>query len=118
MPSLSADDPSGHAALEFTRKSATGRDEIRVGYRLRGTQLELLIWPALDRGPNMRPEIFLLLDDVTALQFRYLDATGTWQERWPTSDARNARDTLPRAVEIELTLRNGTRLRRIFALPS
>lgn len=118
LAALDAHDNGHDAALEFTRKSASGRDEVRLGYRLRGTQLELLIWPALDRAPNSRPEIHPLLDGVGSLRFRYLDTAGAWQEQWPVDASRDARAALPRAVEIELTLRDGTRLRRVFALPS
>lgn len=117
IPALAKDDTTDQTALEFTRKSATGRDEIRLAYRLRGTRLELLIWPALDRAPHTRPTIYPLLDDVTALRLRYFDATGVWQETWPPNDSKNNLYLLPLGVEIELTLRDGTRLTRIFALP-
>lgn len=115
---LASDDNSDQAALEFTRKSATGRDEIRVGYRLRGSQLELLIWPALDRAPNTRPAIYPLLDDITSLHLRYFDATGIWQDTWPPNDDKSSLYLLPLGVEIELILRDGTHLIRVFALPS
>lgn len=118
LPTLEANDTSSQATLEFTRKSVTGRDETRMGYRLRGTRLELLIWPALDRAPHTVPAIYPLLDEVTALRLRYLDATGLWQEYWPPNDDRNSLYLLPLGVEISLTLRDGTRLTRIFALPS
>jgi len=118
LAALDAQDRGTESALEFTRKSPSGRDEIRIGYRLRGTRLELLIWPVLDRAPNSRPEIHPLLDGVSSLRFRHLDAAGAWQEQWPADDSRETRAALPRAVEIELTLRDGTRLRRVFALPS
>jgi general secretion pathway protein J len=117
LPNRAASDQSDQTALEFTRKSTTGRNEIRLGYRLRGGQLELLIWPALDRAPNTPVEIHPLLDDVAALHLRYLDNAGLWQERWPVDDARNNLSLLPRGVEIELTLRDGLHLRRMFALP-
>jgi general secretion pathway protein J len=89
------------AFLEFTRKSPDGRDEVRIGYRLRAAQLELLIWP--------------LLDNVEQLRLRHLDAGGAWQDAWPVSSDLTA---LPRGIEIELTLRDGLHLRRVFALPS
>ncbi|MEN9357901.1 MAG: type secretion system protein [Pseudomonadota bacterium] len=118
LPERAASDSTDQADLEFTRKSAPGRDEIRIGYRLRGSRLELLIWPALDRAPHTIPEIYPLLDDVAALHLRYMDAAGLWQERWPVSENWNHQSLLPRGVEIEITLHDGTRLTRVFALPS
>lgn len=116
LPALPADAGSDASLLEFTRKSPTGRNELRLAYRLRDSQIELLLWPALDRLPDTRPEIYPLLDGVRTLQLRYLDTTGNWQDSWPPVGLAN--DSLPRAIELELTLQDGTRLRRFFALPS
>ncbi len=103
------------AFLEFTRKSPDGRDEVRIGYRLRAAQLELLIWPMPDRTTQTQPEVYPLLDNVEQLRLRHLDAGGAWQDAWPVSSDLTA---LPRGIEIELTLRDGLHLRRVFALPS
>lgn len=126
LAALDAADESDRVALEFTRKSASGRDELRLGYRLRGTRLELLLWPVLDRrtGPdsypatdaNARPAIHPLLNGIRALRFEHLDDGGNWLDHWPPQGAPD--DMLPRAVAIELILQDGTRLRRIFALPA
>ncbi|MBV2234658.1 MAG: prepilin-type N-terminal cleavage/methylation domain-containing protein [Sterolibacterium sp.] len=111
-------------ALEFTRKSSRGQDEIRLGYRLRGSQVELLLWPVLDRknapgdGQTTKaalPAVHPLLDGVSKLHFQHLDDNNQWQDHWPP--AGTPQDRLPRAVAIELELLDGTRLRRIFALP-
>jgi general secretion pathway protein J len=101
--------------LEFTRKSITGRDEIRLGYRLRDSRVELLIWPVLDRAPASVPEIYTLLDGVGSLRFRHLDANGAWQDAWPLPGNS---DMHPRAVEVEVIYSDGLVLHRIFALPS
>ncbi len=116
FPALADDDPGYAAPLEFTRKSVTGRDEIRLAYRLRGNRLELLLWPALDRAAATRPEIHTLLDKVEALHFRYLDENLNWHETWPPTGSMN--DSLPRALEVDLRLQDKTHLRRLFALPS
>jgi general secretion pathway protein J len=107
-------EPQGvDAQFEFSRKSPPGRDELRLGYRLRGGNVELLIWRMLDRAPASAAEMYPLLENVRVLQFRHLDARGVWQDHWPVNDA----EPLPRAVSIELTLAEGPTLRRIFALP-
>lgn len=119
LPPVSPESPNSASnfdcPLEFTRKSTTGRDEIRLGYRLRDSRLELLIWPVLDRAPSSAPEIYTLLDGVGNLRFRHLDANGIWQDSWPMAGGN---DMLPRAVEIEVTFSDGLMLHRVFALPS
>jgi general secretion pathway protein J len=107
-------EPDGaDAQFEFSRKSPPGRDESRLGYRLRGGTVELLVWRVLDRGPASAAEVYPLLENVSALLFRHLDAQGVWQDQWPVRDT----EPLPRAVSIELTLGDGPPVKRIFALP-
>lgn len=103
------------ALLEFTRKSPAGRDEVRLGYRLRDDKVELLLWPMLDRAPDTQPEAYVLLEGVSSLRFRHMDSSGTWQDIWPVAGGR---DVLPRAVAVEITLKDGVTLHRLFALPS
>jgi general secretion pathway protein J len=103
----------GGAQLEFSRKSPPGQDETRLGYRLRGGNVELMIWHVLDRAPASAAEVYSLLEGVSALQFRYLDAKGLWYDGWPVTNT----EPLPRAVSIELTLAEGPTVKRIFALP-
>jgi len=112
-----ADDGDPLAAqLEFTRKSPPGRDEVRLGYRLRNGRVELLVWPVLDRAPTSRPEVHMLLDGVASLRFRYLDNAGKWQDAWPIPGS--GLEGQPRAVAVDLTLDGGIALHRVFALPS
>ena len=107
-------EPDGtEAQFEFSRKSPPGQDESRLGYRLRGGNVELLVWRVLDRAPGSSAEVYPLLEDVSALRFRHLDAQGLWQDQWPLADT----EPLPRAVSIELTLAEGLTVNRIFALP-
>lgn len=103
----------GESQLEFSRKSPPGQDESRLGYRLRGGNVELLVWRVLDRAPGSKAEVYKLLTNVSALRFRHLDERGVWQDEWPQSDA----EPLPRAVAVELTLADGPTVTRIFALP-
>jgi len=101
------------AQFEFSRKSPPGRDESRLGYRLRGGNVELLVWRVLDRAPASAAEVYPLLENVRALRVQHLDAKGVWQDFWPVTDA----EPLPRAVSVELTLAEGPSVKRIFALP-
>ncbi|MCX7169330.1 MAG: type II secretion system minor pseudopilin GspJ, partial [Proteobacteria bacterium] len=115
LDNTAADIDPAAAQLEFTRKSPPGRDEVRLGYRLHANKVELLLWPALDRAPGSLPEIYVLLEGVSTLNFRYLDSGGTWQDNWPIVGSK---ETLPRAIAVEITLNDGTNLHRLFALPS
>ncbi|MFA7271077.1 MAG: type II secretion system minor pseudopilin GspJ [Sterolibacterium sp.] len=115
LANAAADIDPAATQLEFTRKSPSGRDEVRLGYRLHAGKVELLLWPVLDRAPGTLPEIYVLLEGVSSLTFRYLDSTGTWQDNWPVV---NGKDTLPRAVAVEITMNDGISLHRLFALPS
>lgn len=107
---------SASGQLEFTRRSAPGRDEVRVAYRLREGRIELLIWPVLDRAPQSEPQIHVLLEGVNGLTFRHLDHRGAWQDVWPQPAGRQ--EELPRAVQVEIVLSTGVALRRVFALPT
>jgi len=107
-------EPAGtDSQFEFSRKSPPGQDESRLGYRLRGGTVELLVWRVLDRAPASSVETYPVLENVSALRFRHLDARGLWQDQWPLTDT----EPLPRAVSIELTLAEGPSVTRIFALP-
>lgn len=114
-PAAEGDDRNFDCPLEFTRKSATGRNDVRLGYRLRGDRVELLVWPVLDRAPGSAPEIHVLLEGVASLRFRHMDANGLWQETWPMAGGN---DMLPRAVDVEIVFGDGLLLHRVFALPS
>ncbi|MGE5524070.1 MAG: type II secretion system minor pseudopilin GspJ [Rhodospirillaceae bacterium] len=100
--------------LEFTRKSAPGENDLRLGYRLRERTLELLVWPVLDRTPVSQPQVHPLLENVSGWRLSYLDSRGRWTDRWPEGTASEA---LPRAVSIELALAGEPPVQRVFALP-
>jgi len=91
----------------------------RVGYRARDGTLEYMTWAALDQAPRTEPNVSQLLQGVTELRVRYLDATAQWFDRWPAGSAVNAplddaKAILPRALEFELQLQSGERIRRVF----
>lgn len=115
LPDEAAGSDPAAAQLEFSRKSPAGRDDIRLAYRLRDGKVELLVWQVLDRAPNTLPEVYVLLEGVSSLNFRHLDAAGSWQNVWPVSGGT---EVLPRALAVELDLSNGIKLHRVFALPS
>ncbi|MBE2293808.1 MAG: type II secretion system minor pseudopilin GspJ [Phycisphaerales bacterium] len=95
----------------------------RVAYRLREGRLWRLYWPVLDRGGVMEPRETLLLDRVQAFKVRFLGEGNTWQENWPpptdsdgVETAQHDAITLPRAVEVSLTLEDWGEISRLFPL--
>ncbi len=110
-------DDAGNTALVFTRAGPEftlepGVAGQRIGYRLRAGALEVLYWPQLDNLGDLVPTSYALLDHVTAFRVQAAMADGRWSERWPLRD----QDELPRGVRVELTLDDGMRLERVFAL--
>lgn len=114
LPALmSGEQVAPQAQIEFTRMSMAGElgDTRRVGYRLKNNKLEFLIWPVLDRAPRTEPQVLEMLPDVAAFTLRYLDDNGVWREIW-----RREPTSLPKAVEVQLTLSTQERLQRILIL--
>lgn len=110
--------------LMFSRAGFTDEKGIpgaptRVGYRVREGVLEQLTWAALDQAPRSEPLVTALLAGVDDLRIRYMENPNQWHDRWPAGRATTAQlddrlAILPKAIEIELVLRSGERLRRVF----
>jgi general secretion pathway protein J len=110
-------DPAGDANLRFSRAgpefaAEPGSGGQRIGYRLRNGAVEVLYWPFLDQPSTVVPEAYALIDGVAAFRVAYLDARGTWRERWPMM----GEPAIPRAIRVELTLAGGEVIERWLAL--
>lgn len=106
------------AQLSFTRHGGFDASGMplppqRIGYRLRQDRLELLRWTMLDSAPYNAPAVDSVLDDVSEFKLRYLSSRLVWETQWPPNipDA----DT-PKALEVELVLKSGEKLTRLFSL--
>jgi general secretion pathway protein J len=105
------------SALVFTRAgsefsvepAAAGQ---RMGYRLREGTIELAYWPHLDHAPAAQPVVYPLVSDVAAFELEYLTRDGGWRRNWPLL----GEDDVPRGVRLTLTLADGARIERWFAL--
>ncbi len=111
-------DPN-QAALAFTRTAlvaAPGGVDAprRVGYRLRGTDVAMLTWSALDQSPGAVPRVVPVLHEVQALALRYLDARGQWYASWPPPGAPTAPTMVPTGVQVSLTLASGELITRLL----
>jgi general secretion pathway protein J len=105
------------AQLTFTRASmadAALQAPQRIGYHLEKNTIQLFRWPFPDQAPNTQPIIYPLLEGVSDFNLHYLSADRIWHRQWPVANGRN--EKLPMAVEVQLTLVSGEKIRRIFAL--
>lgn len=110
------DDDDGE--LVFTRagiadQGAAMRAPQRIGYRLQQNTIVLLRWPTLDQSPRPEPVHYPLLEGVRDFQLRHLDINGTWVNQWPPAGLNGS---LPLALEVQLTLVDGAKITRVFAL--
>ncbi|MEO6023622.1 MAG: type II secretion system minor pseudopilin GspJ [Burkholderiales bacterium] len=110
--------------LMFTRMGLPGTEGVlaapqRYGYRLKDRTIETMVWPVLDQGKRTVPAIYPVLEGVTALKLRYLNAANQWVEGWPVGVANPAISAqLPKAVEVSLTLESGEELTRLMLVNS
>lgn len=99
-------------ALELTRAgwnnpAAMPRGTLqRVAYVLEEDKLLRYYWHVLDRTYSNEPIIVTMLDNVEALELRYLSDSGDWTNRWPPAVIGASPDlrSRPRAVEVVLRL--------------
>ena len=110
--------------LMFTRMGLPGASGTlatpqRIGYRIKNSTIEELIWPVLDQAPRTIPSVYPLLNGVSAMKLRYLSQTNSWQESWPPLNIGQAVVAkIPRAVSVELNLESGEAITRVLILPS
>lgn len=91
----------------------------RVAYQLDGDKLMRLSWPQLDRVREIDPLRQALLDKVVSLRLRFLDDTGEWQQQWPplNQPPEQYLNRLPRAVEMQIDLKDLGMITRVVELP-
>jgi general secretion pathway protein J len=102
------------AQLELTRLGASDAGDAppeRVAYRLREGKVEWLRWPAVDSGPRATPDVAVLLERVSTLEFTYRDSAGLWHQRWPPA----ANSVRPNGLKVLLKLESGEAITRWYA---
>jgi general secretion pathway protein J len=110
-------------ALEFTRSGwrnplSQPRSSLeRVAYRLDvDGRLLRTSWRAVDRAQNAAAVETVVLDQVEDLRWRFLEGK-EWREAWPPAGTGGTPtlETVPRAVEVSLTLKDLGEVRLLFA---
>jgi general secretion pathway protein J len=116
----------GPVHLEFTRAgwnnpAGLPRSNLqRIAYAHDQGELRRLAWRVLDRAQDSQPHQAPLLDGVSTLRWRYLDASREWREQWPDDLPGSfpvAASQLPLAIELRLELDDLGEFRRLFVLP-
>jgi general secretion pathway protein J len=110
-------DAAGNARFTLTRAGsefgdAPGRAGQRVGYALDGNALGIAYWPALDNVAGAVPARYVLLDGVAEFHVGYRTRDGRFVAQWPLLGEPD----VPVAVRVDLTLADGARIERWFAL--
>jgi general secretion pathway protein J len=86
----------------------------RTAYRIEDGELIRYHWNVLDRTVNNTPLATVMLEEVESLTFRFLQLSDEWSDQWPPlSPQGTPTSSLPRAVEIVLTLADEGEISRI-----
>lgn len=107
----SVSEADGAMQFELVRQLPEDMDEglQRVGYRCKQQSLIRLNWNELaDTGQP--PAEVTLLKGLSACSFKYMGSAGEWLGVW----LPQARQRLPRAVELSLVEAGGTPVRRVW----
>lgn len=70
----------------------------RVAYGLEDEKLIRYSWPMLDRAQGSEPYKLVLLEQVQALRFRFLDQQREWHEAWPPQGGAHSSSMAPAAA--------------------
>ncbi len=123
-PPIEGGEINSDALITFTRAGwanplRSNRSTLqRLSYQLRESRLVRRYWDTLDRGGRSEPRETPLLDKIEQAEIRFLDQQNNWQQDWPPPGSYNTPARLPRAVEIDLTLSDWGRIKRLFRLPA
>lgn len=114
----------GSSTLEFTRSGwdnplRQARATLqRVRYEVEDGALIRSYWPTLDRGSSENPRRAILIDNIEEASFRFGPVAGEWFSDWPRpAQGEEEAVPLPRAIELNLTIKGVGEITRLFRLP-
>jgi general secretion pathway protein J len=88
----------------------------RVAYKLDKQKLLRLSWPVLDRAQDTKEMQTEVLSEIESLEWRFLDDKNEWTTSWPESDEKASQFPLPKAVEVNLELKDWGKIKRLILL--
>lgn len=86
----------------------------RVAYGFEDNTLFRYYWPHFHRGPEEKPIKAELLKDLQEVTLKFMDNQESWHDEWPPLNSSSIE--LPQLVKIELELKNGEKVTRVFAV--
>jgi general secretion pathway protein J len=87
----------------------------RVAYKLDEGKLIRLSWPYVDRASADQVVENTLIENIKALELRFLDQDNNWHDNWPAITADlNSPVLLPRAIEVNLQMEDWGDIIRVF----
>ena len=93
----------------------------RVAYKLEDEKLIRAFWPVLDRSQDSTPIENVLLENVTKLEFGFLDSENNqkWHTSWPQPATGGAKNdpTPPKAVKMTIETKVFGTIERLFVIP-
>lgn len=104
-----------HAGLPNPFGQITRSTLQRTQYQLGNETLYRNTWPTLDQTAKTAFSKRPILDNITDLQFAYLDSANHFQKIWPPQG--QAPTSLPKAIRISLTLKNWGKITQIYLIP-
>lgn len=116
----------GVTVLAFTREGwrnplGLARSHLqRVSYQFNGQRLVRQSWSILDRAPATEAYSEVLLNEVKAVEVRFLGKDAQWQSYWPPQTGNAQGGTAPpspRAVEVNVDVEGWGRISRLFRVP-
>ncbi len=87
----------------------------KIEYLVEDNKLKRIKWDILDQAHDSEAKTTVLLEDVEAIDFSFY-SEGKMEKFWPLPSGVNLIE-LPRAVDLEVSLKNGMQLQRLFLLP-
>jgi general secretion pathway protein J len=91
----------------------------RVHYRLEKDQLIREYWRVLDRTLTEPPRTQTVVGDVESVELQFMDNAGEWQQEWPPVQTKSGAppSARPRAVKLQLKLKQWGLIERLFEVP-
>ncbi len=119
--------------VEFTRGGRVNPANLkrssllRVAYRVEDNRLYRLQWPFLDAAPGTEPATVAILENISEMRLRFLDAQGDWHGVWPPLNAQPVSTAgttgepavatgQPSAIELVLNLEDWGEIRRLYVI--
>ena len=75
-----------------------------------------MYWPQLDAPSVNTPAAYAIADGVDSWQITLANDSGQWVGRWGEAGPQVEEPPLPLGAAVVLTLNDGTRIERVFAL--